>query len=52
VAVLDSPLRGGAFVVGKAGEEEIGATDGRGEVRVGAQADRAEGKGVGFKDVE
>jgi hypothetical protein len=54
VAVPDYPLEGGAFVVGgrEAGEEEIGTTDGRGEVRVGAQAEWAKSRGVGMEYAE
>ena len=53
VAVPDYPFGGGSFIVdGEASEEEIGTADGRGEVRVRAQAEWAESRGVGFEDAE
>ena len=53
VAVLDLPPRVGVFLVGQAGEEDVGAADGRGEIRVGAAADGREGgevAAVGFEE--
>jgi hypothetical protein len=45
--------RVGVFVVGQVGEEDVGAADGRGEVRVGAAADGREGgevAAIGFEE--
>ena len=52
VAVLDVPPRVGVFVVGQAGEEDVGAAGGGGEVRVRAAANGPERGHIGANVVE